>query len=100
MEVWNECLGAGPAPEPCRSLIHHTYSLITEQQAAAGQAVGVKKNDKLQHLETILPHAGAFVAQVCLLALLVLQLWVKLDFLHEATSFSVYLLNAHYSCRR
>lgn len=39
-------LDAGPAPEPCRSLTHHTHSLIIEQQAAAEQAVGVT-NDKL-----------------------------------------------------
>lgn len=61
---WMEsrCLDVGPAPEPCHSLTHHTQSFITEQQAAAGQAVGVKKNDKLQHLETICPHSCAFVA--------------------------------------
>lgn len=63
--VWSLRLGAGPAPEPCHSLTHHTHSLITEQQPAACPAVGVKKNDKLQHLETICPHSGAFVAQFC-----------------------------------
>lgn len=58
-------LESAPGCRPCSwalLLAHSPHTLITEQQPAAGQAVGVK-NDKLQHLETICLHSGAFIAR-------------------------------------